>query len=77
MKDACDPSRRVWRCMACAGVNVWNYGDNLRLNTPARTVAIAHGSCFDNVCGHCGANIVASDSPILADCYTHAGDENV
>jgi hypothetical protein len=35
---------------------------------------IAHvGACssFEWECGHCGANNVDADAPILAECYTH------
>ena len=69
-----DPDRRLWRCPACGGLNVWNWEDADRLAERGMTVKVAHGSCFDNVCGHCGADLVLADSPIMADCYTHAAD---
>ena len=65
----------LWICPECRAINAWNYEDSvraqLRLN---ETVTVCHGSCFDNVCGECGANIVRPDSPILASCYTHSED---
>lgn len=35
---------------------------------------IGTASCWEFECGHCRANNVQADAPILADCYTHAGD---
>ncbi len=85
-KDRNDPSRRIWECPACTGINVWNWEDAERASTllglanPETTYAnngntkeihVAHGSCFDNVCGCCGANVVKADSPILAEVFTH------
>lgn len=75
------PDRRVWECDSCGCLNTWNWKDQERLtertgrpwvqDAPAFTrrnvIGIAHGSCFDNVCGVCGANHVRADSPILAD----------
>lgn len=89
MKDRNDPSRRVWECPCCSCINVWNWEDAerastlLKLDNPQHAttnnrkrteIHIAHGSCFDNVCGGCGANIVAADSPILAEVFTHIAD---
>lgn len=54
-KDRNDPSRRVWECPACAGVNVWNWDDAERLEHSGITAHVAHGSCYDNICGQCGA----------------------
>ena len=91
MADRNDPSRRVWECLACNGINVWNWNDAeraatmLKLENPqfsfannrnTKEIHIAHGSCFDNVCGCCGANHVAADSPILAECYTHVAADH-
>lgn len=67
-----DPTRRVWRCPDCGTVNAWNWDDAERAAAIlCEEVAVAHGSCFDNVCGECGRDYVATDSPIMAECYTH------
>jgi hypothetical protein len=81
-KDRQDPNRRVWECMACGQLNVWNWEDQEAVARlchrdiydyanarQKNAVAIAHGSCYDNICGNCGADIVAIDSPIMA--YSH------
>jgi len=74
----------LWVCIDCGGINAWNYGDAERAAARLKgftkpkgsraesSVAVAHGSCFDNVCGHCGADNVKADSPINHPCYTHA-----
>ena len=65
-------NQTLWVCPECGNVNAWNSDDaeraSKRLKIP---VEVCHGSCFDNICGHCGANIIKTDSPILAECYTH------
>ena len=62
----------LWECPECGTVNAWNYHEARRASLKLKQVVeVCHGSCFDNVCGHCGADIVKSDSPILAECYTH------
>jgi hypothetical protein len=67
-----NPNRTLWHCPICYGVNAWNWQDAERAEQLLKkTVKIAHGSCFDNICGHCGADFVAEDSPIMAECYTH------
>ncbi len=90
-KDRTDPTRNLWECPVCSGINAWSWQDAERAaelfsamtkkpwTTPdfanarlPQSVACAHGSAFDNICGHCGADIVHIDSPILAECYTHA-----
>jgi hypothetical protein len=72
MKDRNAPYRRVWECAACNGLNAWNWEDAERgeglIGLPFK---VSYGSCFDNRCGHCGANTVLADSPIMAECYTH------
>lgn len=72
-KDRSDPSRNVWECPVCGYINVWDSNNIDRVKALCKTdkVAVCHGSSFDNVCGHCGADLVAKDSPILAECYTH------
>ena len=73
-----NPSSDIWECRQCNGVNAWNWQDaekaerrlTKRRGVPAE-VAVAHGSCFDNVCGHCGTNFVRRDSPIRAELYVH------
>ena len=76
-KDHLPWNRKIlWICPECGIVNVWNWEDavraakRLKINVNTE-IAISHGSCFDNVCGGCQANIVSSESPILAPCYTH------
>lgn len=68
------PKSALWVCF-CGGINAWNYEDAERASRALREeVKVSHGSCFDNVCGHCGADVVAVDSPIRANCYTHEED---
>ena len=70
--ERCDPERRVWECAACGTYNAWNWDDAERASSLLRKpVVCCHGSCFDNVCGGCGADWVREDSPIRAECYTH------
>jgi len=64
-----------WICPQCGAVNAYNWADQERAERLLKQpVVICHGSCFDNVCGDCGANIVKPDSPILSPCYTHMED---
>jgi hypothetical protein len=66
----------LWICPECGEVNAWNYEDAERAAKRLKVeVKVSHGSCFDNFCGHCGADIVKPDSPILAECYTHVAQE--
>lgn len=72
IKDRNNPERRVWECPVCHGINAWNPEDADRAESLLRVeVATSYGSCFDNVCGHCGADLVHVDGPILAPRYTH------
>ena len=68
-------SKLVWVCPECGALNVWDWNDAerlaLKLKVPVDTLVTCSGSCFDNICGGCGADIVQPDSPILAECYTH------
>lgn len=65
-------SNMLWLCPHCYSINAWNYGDAQRAEVKTREeIFISHGSCFDNVCGNCGSNIVKPDSPILTEVYTH------
>jgi hypothetical protein len=67
-----DPARRLWECACCAGLSAWNWTDAERAQwLTNKLVAVAWGSCWDNVCGHCGADFIRADAPILAECYTH------
>lgn len=78
MKDHFDPKRRLWQCPVCDSINAWNWQDAERAERMLnREVAISHGSCFDNVCGHCHANFAEVDSPIMAECYTHVPREEL
>jgi len=63
----------LWICPECGEINAWNEdeADRVQLKLKKARVFIAHGSCFDNVCGNCGADIVKPESSILAECYTH------
>jgi hypothetical protein len=63
----------LWVCPECGGINAWNYEDAERAAAKLKiNVVVCTGSAFDNLCGHCYADIVKPDSPILAECYTHA-----
>jgi len=62
----------LWVCPECQGINAWNYEDAVRAQRKMNEqVEVCSGSAFDNICGHCHADIVKPDSPILAECYTH------
>lgn len=68
-------SNTLWVCPQCGGINAFNHEEATRAEAKCRqSVAVSHGSCFDNICGHCGADIVKPDSPILSPCYTHSED---
>jgi hypothetical protein len=72
-----DKGRMLWVCPECGAVNAWNYEDAERASSKLKVpVAVSTGSCFDNRCGGCHANIVHPDSPILAECYTHIPSED-
>ena len=65
----------LWLCPQCETINAWNWEDAERASKRLGVkVEVCSGSCFDNICGHCGADIVNQDSPILAPCYTHSED---
>jgi hypothetical protein len=67
-----DPARRLRQCACYGGLNAWTWPDAERAQwLTDQKVAVAWGSCWDNVCGHCGADFVRADAPILAECYTH------
>lgn len=63
----------LWVCPECGAINAWNPEDAERASKKLkRPVVSCTGSCFDNICGGCHADIVKPDSPILAPCYTHS-----
>lgn len=65
---------RLWLCPVCGAVNAWNIEDAERASRLLGvSVEVSHGSCFDNICGRCGSDIVEPGSPILAAVYTHEG----
>lgn len=67
-----DPSADLWRCPGCGKLNCWNWQDADAAQAKyGEEVAVATGSAFDNVCGHCHRNFVRRDSPIQAEVYTH------
>ena len=68
-----EPKKLLWECPECFGINAWNYTDAERAEARLKkqTVKVSYGSCFDNICGHCGVNIVKQNSPILSECFTH------
>jgi hypothetical protein len=67
----------LWVCPECGTINAWNYEEAERATKKLQAkglkveVVVCHGSSFDNICGHCHADIVKPDSPILAEAYTH------
>lgn len=68
-----DPLCDIWRCPECRGLNAWS--DRVAEVATAvvgEEVRVCRGSCFDNICGHCGADMVRADSPIQAEAYTHS-----
>lgn len=67
-----NPERTLWECPTCYNINAWNWEDAERASSLLKVeVKVSHGSCFDNICGHCGVNLVHIDSPINSECYTH------
>ncbi len=69
-----NPDARLWRCPSCRKPNAWNWSDaQAAADHLGVDVAVAHGSCFDNICGHCGADVVKRSSPIRHPAYTHQG----
>jgi hypothetical protein len=66
--------RLAWVCPVCGRINVWDWNDAERLakglGVLVEELVTCSGSCFDNICGGCGSNIVQPDSPILSECYT-------
>lgn len=76
--DRNDPARAIWECPACYGINAWDWNEADKASSLLKVeVKCAHGSGFDNICGHCGADIVRKDSPIMAECYTHISSEEL
>jgi len=72
MKIGKTPNCCVWECSRCGAVNAWAYQDLEKVERLNHVKCfISHGSCFDNICGACGANHVKRNSPILSECYTH------
>ena len=70
--DRNNPERIIWECGACGGINAWNWDDAERASRLLKVeVKESHGSCFDNICGHCGTDWVRIDSPMRAEVYTH------
>jgi len=70
--DRNNPERTLWECPVCLNINAWDWDEADRASRLLKVeVKCAHGSGFDNICGHCGADLVHEDSPILAECYTH------
>jgi hypothetical protein len=70
-----EKNKMLWVCPECGAINAWSGDDAERASSKLKTkVLVCHGSCFDNVCGGCGSDIVKPDSPILSPCYTHSED---
>jgi len=65
------------QCAACGELSAdsWNLvtakSDFSRDAKPGEIGHIGAASCFEWACGHCGANNVYVDAPILAEVYTH------
>lgn len=75
--DRNNPERTLWECPVCGSINAWDWNEAERASRLLKTkVKVSHGSCFDNICGHCGSDIVRADSPIRASCYTHEAKEH-
>ena len=65
----------LWVCPECGTINAWSYEDAERAAAKLKQpVEVCYGSCYDNFCGSCKADIVKPDSPILAQCYSHIGE---
>lgn len=69
-------SGEVRECAACGRYSAYNW-EHVTAGVDSercQSTHIAHiGTCsgFEWQCGHCGANNVFKDAPILAECYTH------
>lgn len=82
--EALKESGDIEECCACAGLSAYSY-DLVNLD-PEKVLfkskgeqksMIAHigaSSGFEWECGHCRANNVPVDSPLLHPCYTHSED---
>jgi hypothetical protein len=67
------PKCLLWVCPECGQKNAFNGEDAERAEAKLKEpIKVSYSSCFDNICGGCGSDIVKSDSPILAPCYTHS-----
>jgi hypothetical protein len=67
-----DPSADLWRCPGCHKLNCWNWKEAEDAQAAhGEEVAVATGSAFDNICGHCHQNFVHRNSPTQAEVYTH------
>ncbi len=74
----------VVECAACGklSAHAWQVcnaygetgGEHSYSPDPARIAHAGAASCWEWECGHCRANNVVADAPILHPCYTHAND---
>ena len=58
----------IEECPVCGGLSAYAWED---VNEEKGINHIPCTSCWEWECGHCGAHLVDSASPILAECYTH------
>lgn len=66
------------QCAACGEISSHSWTHVTEKETyyrldfkPGEIANIGASSCFEWECGHCGANNVDADAPILAEVYTH------
>jgi len=67
----------IVECAACGELSAYSFDlvtarSEYRLDAnPGEIAHVGAASCWEFECGHCGANNVEVDAPILAEVYTH------
>jgi hypothetical protein len=80
--EALKASGDIVECADCGELSAysWRYVAEkehyFRLGFEKGEIAnVGAASCFEWDCGHCGANNVPEDSPLLAEVFTHVSQE--
>lgn len=75
--DALLASEDLVQCAACGELSAYSFNlvtarADFRMDAkPGEIGHVGAASCFEWECGHCGANNVDLEAPILAEVYTH------